>query len=223
MRYSSLSLKELICLCADSCDDEAWEEFVSRIRKPISLAVMRTASRKGERCRSLVEDLVQETYRKLWEGGCRLLCDSDIQHPDAILGYLRIIAANVARDHFKHVYGQSSGGSTPHVSTSDVDPEAGNEDGRSQEKIEFEILLNEIDEHLKQCLTGPDQERDRTVFRFYFGQGWSTKEIASLLVIGLTAKGVGSVIERLKRCLREQILRLGADSEDDKEQGKQTS
>jgi hypothetical protein len=34
----------------------------------------------------------------------------------------------------------------------------------------------------------------------------TTKEIASLPTIGLSAKGVGSVIERLKYCIREQIL-----------------
>ena len=55
------------------------------------------------------------------------------------------------------------------------------------------------------------------IFWLYFRQGMSSKEIASLPTIGLGAKGVGSVIERLKHCLREQILRLRADSEDDKE------
>jgi hypothetical protein len=34
----------------------------------------------------------------------------------------------------------------------------------------------------------------------------STKEIASLPTIGLTAKGVGSVIERLKPDIRELIV-----------------
>jgi hypothetical protein len=38
----------------------------------------------------------------------------------------------------------------------------------------------------------------------------STKEIASLAVIGLSAKGVGSVLERMKNCIREQILRPAA-------------
>jgi len=67
--------------------------------------------------------------------------------------------------------------------------------------------LNEIDEHLKLGLTGPDQERDRTIFWLYFRQGMSTKEIASLPTIGLGPKGVGSVIERLKHGIREQITR----------------
>src|ERR1700737_2394116 len=81
MRYSSLSLKDLVCLCAGPPDDEAWEEFVSRVGQPISLTIMRTARRLDVASRSLVDDLVQITYRKLWEDRCRHLRDFAIQHP----------------------------------------------------------------------------------------------------------------------------------------------
>jgi DNA-directed RNA polymerase specialized sigma subunit len=50
----------------------------------------------------------------------------------------------------------------------------------SQEKNRFRTVFDEIDEHLKRCLTGPEQERDRMIFWLYFRQGMSTKEIASL-------------------------------------------
>jgi RNA polymerase sigma-70 factor (ECF subfamily) len=216
-RYSSLSLKDVVCLCAGPRDDEAWEEFVSRVGRPISLTIMRAACLRGELSRSLVEDLVQITYLKLWEDGCRLLRDFAIQHPDAILGYIKKTAANATHDYFKHVHSQSSGGDKAHVSTSDVDPEAGDEVHTSEERITFEIFLKEIDEHLKHCSTGPDQERDRTIFWLYFRQGMSTKEIASLPTIGLSAKGVGSVIERLKHDIREQIVGSRSDSDDDRE------
>ena len=83
-----------------------------------------------------------------------------------------------------------------------------------QERIAFGVFLNEIDEHLKRCLTGPDRERDRMIFWLYFRQGMSTKEIASLPTIGLGTKGVGSVIERLKHGIREQILGARSDSDD---------
>src|SRR6266581_6318542 len=214
-RYSSLSLKDVVCLCAGPCDDEAWEEFVSRVGRPISLTIMRTASVWREPSQSLVEDLLQVTYLKLWEGGCRLLRDFAIQRPEAILGYLKKTAANATHDFFKHGHSQSSGGDEPHLSTSDVDPEAGNEAHGSQDKIAFGIFLNEIDEYLRRCLTGPDQDRDRTIFWLYFRQGMSAKEIASLPAIGLGAKGVGSVIERLKQSVREHILSSPSDSSGD--------
>ena len=210
-----MSLKDVVCLCAGPRDDEAWEEFLSRVGKPIRLVVTRTASLWGERSRAVVEDLFQITYLKLWEGGRVLLKEFAVQRPEAIVGYLKRTAANATHDYFKHDHSQLSGGGTPHVSTSDLDPEAGEDIDGSEEKIAWHIFLNEIDEHLKRCLTGPDQERDRMIFWLYFRQGMSTKEIASLPTIGLGAKGVGSVIERLKHSIREQILGSGEISTDD--------
>lgn len=213
-RYSSLSLKDVVCLCAGPPDEEAWEEFVLRIGKPISLTIMRTASLWGEPSRSLVEDITQITYLKLWEDGCRLLRAFAIQHPGAILGYIKKTAANATHDYFRHGHNKSSGGGESHVSTSDVDPQAGQEVHGSQEKIAFGVFLNEIDDHLKHSLSGPEQERDRTIFWLYFRQGMSTKEIASIPSIGLGTKGVGSVIERVKHCLREQIIGIPSSSDD---------
>jgi RNA polymerase sigma factor (sigma-70 family) len=222
-RYSSLSLKDLVCLCAGPSDDEAWDEFVSRVGRPISLTIMRTAVLWGDPSKSLVEDLVQATYLKLWEDGCRALRDFAVQHPEAILGYLKKTASNAAHDYFRHTHSQAAGGDKAHVSTSEVDPEAGKEVHGSQERIAFKVLLNEVDGHLRRGLIGPDQERDRMIFWLYFRQGMSTKEIASLPTIGLGTKGVGSVIERLKHCIREQILQVGSDSDDEEAQAESKS
>ena len=218
MRYSSSSLKDVVCHLADSHDNEAWEEFVCRIGKHISLRVKRTAFLWGGASRELVQDLVQETYVKLLGDGCRHLQDFAIQHPDdAILGYIKTTAANATHDYLRKRRKKSDGGDILHVSLSDVDPEAGKQVDGSEARIDLEVYLKEIDEHLKHCLTGPDPERDRTIFWLYFRQGMSTKEIASLPIIGLTAKGVGSVIERLKHGIREQIVGVSSDSDDDKE------
>jgi hypothetical protein len=51
----------------------------------------------------------------------------------------------------------------------------------------------------------------------------STREIASLPAIGLTTKGVGSVIERMKHSIRDRILGQGADSDDNQEEVKKQS
>jgi RNA polymerase sigma-70 factor, ECF subfamily len=213
-RYTSLSLKDIVCLCAGPHDDAAWEEFVLRVGRPISLTILRTTSLWGERSVPLVEDLVQVTYLKLWEDNCRLLRDFAIHHPEAILGYVKKTAANVTHDYFKHRRSQSSGGMQPHISTSDVDPEAGKEVDGNHGRITIQILLKQIDDHLQRTLLGSDRERDRTIFWLYFRQGMSTREIASIPTIALSAKGVGSVIERLKQCVRAHILGMGQKSEE---------
>ena len=219
-QYSSLSLAEVVGLCIGPCDELAWEEFVRRVRKAVSLTILRAASLWGEPSRSVVEDLVQLTYLKLWEDDCRILRDFVMQNPDGILGYLKKVATNLTHDHFRHSRSQSTGGSEAHVSTSDLDVTAGEQGQGSEDRIAFQILLNEIDEHLKQQLSGPDRERDRTIFWLYFQQGLSAKEIGSLPTIGLGAKGVGSVIERLKRCIRERIIANASESDEDTEKPK---
>ena len=213
-QYSCLSLKEVVCLCAEPRDDEAWEELLFRVGKPMSLAIKRTAALWGNSSRTLVEDILQVTYVKLWEGGRRLLRELAIERPEAILAYLKKTAANATHDHFKHNYSKSGGGAEDHVSTSDVDPEAGAATRGSEDRMTFEVLLTEIDEYLKDGLAGPEQERDRTIFWLYFRQGMSANEIASLPTIDLSAKGVGSVIERLKLCIREQVLAGSIDPRD---------
>lgn len=131
--------------------------------------------------------------------------DFTIQRPEAILGYLKKTAANATHDYFKHGHSQSAGGDIPHVSTADADPEAGKEVDGSQERIAFAVLVGEIDKHLKRCVNGPDQERGRMTFWLYFRRGMSTTEIALLPTIGLSAKEVGNVIERLKHAIRGHI------------------
>src|ERR1700761_4159858 len=101
-RLSSLSLEAIVCLCSEACNEEAWQEFVSRVGRPISLTVIRTASLWGEPSTSIVEDIVQITYLKLWENGCHLLREFAVRHPEAILGYLKKTAANATHDYFKH-------------------------------------------------------------------------------------------------------------------------
>ena len=209
--YACLPLKELISLCAGPRDDDAWQEFIFRVGKPISSVITRTASMWGNSSRALVEDLIQTTYLKLWQGGCRSLQEFAVERPEAILGYLKKTAVNTTHDHFKQQHSQTLGGRNPHVSTTEIEPEIGCEVLGSQDKMAFDIFLKEIDHQLQRCLTGPDQERDRTIFWLYFRQGMSTREIATLPGINLSAKGVGSVIERLKYAVRDQIVGTAPD------------
>lgn len=141
MRYSSLSLKELVCLCAaDPRDDDAWKEFVSRVNKPIALTIMRVFLRvlRVKPSLSLVQDLAQETYVKLLRHGCRRLRDFAIKHSDdgAILGYIKKTAANATHDCIRRY---------PPVPTIDIDPETEQKADRSQERTVYRVFLNEID------------------------------------------------------------------------------
>ena len=201
-----MSGEELIRACAEANDSAAWNEFVSRFHRPISLSIIRTAYQWGEIPQQVVDDLVQETYLKLCTNKCRQLLEFAVRQPDAILGYVKTIAVNVAHDHFKSLHSRKRGSGEVSQIMEDADPKAVPNKLGGQEAMEREVLFKQIDECIESCLEGPDRDRDRTIFWLYYQQGMTAKDIAALPTIGLSAKGVESAIVRVIRLLRERMV-----------------
>jgi RNA polymerase sigma-70 factor (ECF subfamily) len=204
-KFSSMSALELTRACAETNDGDAWEEFVVRFQRPISFSVKHTICQWGEDPQQFIHDLLQETYLKLCADKCRRLLEFAEQHPDAVLGYIKTIAINVARDHFKSLHAQKRGAVETDQLLEDLDPRARSGSPGSAEAMEREVFLKQIDERLRNCAAGSNQERDCLIFWFYYLQGMSAKAIAALATIELTAKGVEAVLFRLIRCVREQL------------------
>ncbi len=209
-----MTVEELIRACAESHDGAAWEEFVSRFQRPISLSIKRTACQWGKDPAQFVDDLLQETYLKLCADKCRVLLEFARQHSDeAVLGYIKTIAINVAHDHFKSLHSQKRGAGETDQLHEDFDPAAQSGSFGGPEAMDREVFLKQVDEQLQNCAAGSNQERDCLIFWFYYLQGMSAKAIAALATIKLTAKGVEAVIFRLTRCVREHLGNSGtADS-----------
>jgi RNA polymerase sigma-70 factor (ECF subfamily) len=202
-----LPSEELIRVCAEQNDGAAWEEFVARFQRVISLSVIRTARTLGKVGRETINDLIQDTYLKLCANRCRFLCEFAAEHPEAAENYVRAIAANVVRDHLKAHFSHKRGAGQVHASIDTVsESEAGRLGG--EHDIERQILLKQIDQCLEEGLVGPDQERDRLIFWLYYQQGMTARSIAAMPAIGLTLKGVESAILRLTRGVRGRILGL---------------
>lgn len=210
---------ELVRACADSNDGAAWEEFVSRFHRPISLSILRVAQQWGDVAGRVVDDLAQETYLKLCADKCRRLLDFAGVHPEATLGYIKTIAANVAHDYFKSENTGKRGAGKMRESLDDAGPLSVNEKRSFTESIECHVLLAQIEQIVERCSAGPEQERDQMIFWLHYRQGMSAKGIAALPTVGLTAKGVESAILRLTRLVREQLLARELASSSDAEGG----
>lgn len=209
-RHSSMSAEELIRACAESDDVAAWEEFVARFQRPISLSLARTISKWGRNPAQVVDDLLQEVYCKLWEDKCCLLLQFAQQHSDKmVLGYVKTIAINVVHDHFKSLHSQRHGGTETDQLHEDFDPPVQDGSFGHPEAMDREVFLRQVDAQLQDCAAGSNQERDCLIFWFYYLQGMSAKAIAALAAITLTAKGVEAVIFRLTRCVREHLGNAG--------------
>jgi RNA polymerase sigma-70 factor, ECF subfamily len=202
---SSVDVRELIRACAESNDSCAWERFVARFERPISLSVMRAAKRWGEAPDEVAADLIQETYLRLCDGRCHLLYNFALNHPEAVDGYVKTVAANIVHDYCKTKRLTKHGAGAVSQIHENFDPVAQSESQGGAQAMERKVLLREIDVSLESSTEGATRERDRTLFWLHYEQGLSATAIAELPTVGLTVKGVESAILRLTRQVRNRI------------------
>lgn len=206
-RYSSMSDQKLVRACAEGDDSAAWEEFVSRYKKAISLSIIRTAHDWGQTATEILDDLIQETFLKLYANHCRLLLQFTIQHPEAlVVGYIKTIAINVTHDHFRSLFTEKRGRGQIQQFPSDSDFETNILSDDSHKAMEQQVLLSQIERCVIECSSGADQDRNLLLFRLHHRHGMSASAIAALPGIGLSAKGVESAIFRLTKEVRERIV-----------------
>jgi RNA polymerase sigma-70 factor (ECF subfamily) len=210
--YSSLSAEDLVRKCAHSKDADAWRELVRRFHPVIAAAVLRTARRWCEPLPSLLDDLIQDTYLKLCNDHRRLLRSFRPEHPNSIYGFVQVMAANVVHDHFKAEWAGKRGAGRRTESISErvqSDPSARAISAGSSAAMERQIRLREIDEVLARVAGGPDCTRNSMIFSLYYRQGFTANEIAALPSLGLTTKGVESILTRLTHMIRSHITYEG--------------
>lgn len=202
---SAEDVRDLLHACADSTDFRAWEQFVARFERAISLSVIRTARQWGEAPDEIAADLVQETYLRLCDGRFHLLSSFAADHPHAVEGYVKTVAANVTHDFCKARRSSKNGAGSIDQIHDSYEPPASMKGFGGELDIERTILLSEILRGLEQCTGGAMRDRDQTLFWLYYRQGMSASAIASLPTMGLSVKGVESAILRLTRQVRNHI------------------
>jgi RNA polymerase sigma-70 factor, ECF subfamily len=206
MSIAQLSPEALIQQCIDG-EVAAWEEFMNRYHRLIVGVVFRTTQKWGEASPQTIDDLIQETYLKLCADDYRLLRAYEPKHSDAIFGYIKVITANLVHDRFKALHSEKRGGDQIVADLTTLENRTDTEKSfGSQEAMEREILLREIDALLDRSASADTGERDRTIFWLYYRQGFTTRAIAALPAIGLTIKGVESTILRMTRIVRKQMV-----------------
>jgi RNA polymerase sigma-70 factor (ECF subfamily) len=188
---------ELIASCLATDSASAWREFVARFQPLIASVILRTIRRYGESNSSLADDLVQETFLRLCKEDCKALRQFEQRHEDAIFGYLKVVAASVAMDHFRGLSAQKRVGDRRAEPEEVIDLHLS-----TPANAEQTLMLREIDQCIERV---SDSKRDQTIFWLYYQQGFTAKDIAQLPSIGLTAKGIESCIYRLTKAVRQEV------------------
>ena len=206
MEQEEIPIRDLLHLCLGSEDEELWRKFVRRTQPLIASVIINTIRRWQEPGPSLVDDLIQDTFLKLFANDRKALRSIKNEYENTIFGYLKVVASNVVRDYFR----QTENKVEEIELTDPVLPPT--PDG--WDRIEFARLKDKIQTRLQSLSSSETYQRDEAIFWLYYEQGYTAKEISLLPAIGLTVKGVESTLQRLMRFLREDGFASSAGEHD---------
>jgi RNA polymerase sigma-70 factor (ECF subfamily) len=196
-----LPILELLRRCLGTQDQALWAEFVHRTQPVIGGVVAKTVRRWMTPQPVLVDDLVQDTYIKLFAGNSKALREFECEHEAALFGFLKTVASNVVHDHFRSSYSQKRGSGHDEEDLEKVGSTLGGSAGSNDRHI----LFNEILKCLRGLAGEPNFPRDWAIFQLYYFDGLTAKAISQLPGIDLTVKGVESTLLRLVRYIKEKL------------------
>jgi RNA polymerase sigma-70 factor (ECF subfamily) len=196
-------LEALIRSCAETTNPAAWDEFIRRFN-PLICSVILRITRAGRLHVNNLDDLTQEIYLKLCANDCRLLREFRPTEMQSIFGFIKVVAANVVRDHFRASVTMRRGGSRRIESLgSNVSPSQDVTDASAS--VDRQVLMREVEDSLNRIAPGKEYERDRNIFWLYYRHGIPARAIATLPGIGVASSGVESIIYRLTKALRTEM------------------
>jgi len=197
MAQVETSIRDLLQLCLSSDEQEQWREFVRRTQPLIASVIINTVRRWKTPAPSLVDDLIQDTYVKLFANDKKALRAIKNEYENTIFGYLKVIASNIVRDHFRQPVNKAD-----EIELRDAALPPGPQD---RERLEFLHKKEQIKGILETLSASETYHRDVAIFWLFYEQGYTAKEISLLPSFGLTVKGVEAVLFRLARHARERL------------------
>jgi len=179
--------------CGSYACREAWLADLSA-RGLLLRIVRQTAGRGGLLPDPDCEDVVQEVLLKLSVQSRRILASLP-EDPREAGSYLAALAANLCRDNLRaRSTLKRRGVLHPCIDEVDAHPDQ----PAVALAVESRLLRTQVEKTL-------ESGRDRFVFRLYYRWGFTAAEIAALSSIGLSAKGVESLLYRVTMQARDQL------------------
>jgi len=159
-----------------------------------SRIVVRVAHRFGVTAADEIDDAIQEICLKITS---QARSGKTPNAEDGILeAYLKATIANAAHDYFR---GQRAQRRDVLVTTSINENLSASIQGPGAGDLDRSLLIREIE----QMIDG--SSRDRNVFLLYYRYGWTAKEISAIPSVGLSPKGVESLVFRIIATVRERV------------------
>lgn len=211
------SARDLLDQCVRSPEPRAWERFVERYGPAIEAGVRRALRRvralrpaaEAGRCDGAadpgqVQDMVQECYCRLLEGGRRRLIGfRGLTEPEART-WLARMAERCTRDRLRAERAGKRGGRRKLVLLREGVPLA-DPTGSPERRA---IGRQELRRFARCCHRLSRSQRDARILRLVYFEGLTSREVARATGGALSPSSVDSVIHRFRRRLEEDGVPL---------------
>jgi RNA polymerase sigma factor (sigma-70 family) len=184
-------------------DRSARQTFVAHFQPVIRATVIKTGRRFTDMPSDLIDDLVQDTYVRIFDQKCKILKSFEARHEASIFAFIQAVAFSVVQDYFRYTSAQKRGGKTTTLPIQELNDVVGLENPAS--RYEATALLEVMNQILADICSPETLERDRSIFWLYHLQDYTAKEIAGLPSIQLSVKGVESVVFRVTGEVRRRL------------------
>jgi len=199
-------VSDLVNSCIQG-DEEAWQAFVLKYTRPISLYVLRSCPEQTDR--ETIRDLTQEVFVRLLANDYAALRRLRATTVEGMMAFLATVARTIAIDNLRRVQSQKRAGQL--VSIEDViedSPDLSSLHFTQSPEIELleKLGVERFTGLLRETITGVNSERDIFVAQMYFLEEMSASEIASIRGLNLSVSGVEAVIHRARKSLRTKRM-----------------
>ncbi|MGH7597206.1 MAG: RNA polymerase sigma factor [bacterium] len=192
-------------------------EFISRydhfIRQTITSAVYKWMAAAGyQRVQTMIEDLANETYCRLFQNDCQVLRAFKCRYENSIFAYLRTIALSVMSNQMrsyrrKQAFEQLQpfdGAPDSHIGSFVDGGRLGADfDGTAARAAERKALEQMVRAGLRATFRDTNVNRNFIIFKLHFLHGYHSREIARIKGLGLSERGIGNTADRIRQWLRQ--------------------
>ncbi len=206
-----LSDNDLIKKCREHSPDwnRFWKEFERRFDEYIFFMILYELRRQLSSSviydlKESIQDLRQDVYEKLLKDDGKALKEFRGEHTESFRAYLRSITINLTKNFSKREKLQQR-------RMNDVIGESS-----APELFRINSVTNETEEHLDEAFVkehiirmlranypSRNLDRDILIFKLYFFEGLSPKQIHNIINGELSASGVESTVSRMKKTLEK--------------------
>lgn len=216
---------ELVRLLATNPRNQALaDEFMSRYESVIRNAVTQAIYKRKEKAyyeaiQALIEDMVNETYCRLFQNDSQVLRAFAGRHANSIFAYLRTIAFSVVSNQFRarrrhHAPEQLQSLDAIEEKYNNAWPEDGAAISQSawsgHQTAECKSIEEMIRANFRSAFRAANVNRNFIIFKLHFLYGYHSHEIARIKGMGLSEHGVGNTADRIRQCLRKRQNELSA-------------